>query len=85
MEGEGIIMEPKVIPGIYEHYKGNKYLVLGIAGHSETEERMVVYVTLYETQGPGMWVRPLDMFTETVEWEGKHVPRFRYLGPELAS
>lgn len=58
----------------YRHYKGNVYEVLDIGIHTETEERMVVYrpVTGGET-----WIRPLAMFLEEVEWEGKIVPRFQ--------
>lgn len=62
-------------PGIYEHYKGNRYYVFGVAKHSETLEEMVVYRALY---GNGdTWVRPLSMFTEDVEVEGERIPRFR--------
>ena len=64
--------------GEYEHYKGKRYLVLGVAKHSETLEEMVVYKALY---GDGeLWVRPLKMFTGDAEVEGKKVPRFRYIG-----
>ncbi len=62
------------VPGIYSHYKGNRYEVLGIAHHSETEESLVVYRALYGDYG--LWVRPLEMFTETVEVCGEPVPRF---------
>ena len=64
--------------GKYRHYKGNNYEVLGIARHSETLEDMVVYKALY---GEGdIWVRPLSMWEEIVEVEGKSVPRFEYIG-----
>ena len=63
--------------GTYQHYKGNKYLVLGIAKHSETKEELVVYVTLYENNMASMWVRPLTMFTQTIVIDGKSVPRFK--------
>lgn len=66
-----------VIGGKYEHYKGKPYRVLAIAKHSETLEEMVVYQQLYGEGG--VWVRPLGMFLETVEVEGKTVPRFRYI------
>lgn len=63
--------------GIYEHYKGNKYELLHIAKHSETLENMVVYKALY---GEGeIWVRPLSMWNEQVEIEGKSVPRFKLI------
>lgn len=73
----------EIIPGIYEHYKGRKYLVLGTAAHSETLERLVVYVPLYDSPGPRLWVRPLTMFAESVEAGGHSRPRFRYIGQEI--
>ena len=60
--------------GIYRHYKGSLYQVLHTAQHSETQEELVVYRCLYGEYG--VWVRPLSMFSETVEVEGKQVPRF---------
>lgn len=63
--------------GIYQHYKGGKYLVLGVAKHSETKEDLVVYVTLYENDMASMWVRPLAMFAENVTVNGKNMPRFK--------
>ncbi|WP_288997372.1 DUF1653 domain-containing protein [uncultured Psychrobacter sp.] len=71
-------MTDNTIPqGIYRHYKGNLYQVLHTAHHSETEEALVVYRCLYGEYG--VWVRPLAMFTETVEVEGKEVPRFELI------
>jgi hypothetical protein len=70
-------MEPKA--GKYRHYKGNEYQVLGIATHSETEEKVVVYRALYGDRG--LWVRPLAMFCESVIVGGESVPRFLYVGP----
>ena len=55
--------EPR--PGLYRHYKGNAYRVLGLARHSETLEPVVVYQALYGEHG--LWVRPAGMFAETVE------------------
>lgn len=66
-----------IIGGKYEHYKGKPYRVLAVARHSETLEDMVVYQQLYGEGG--VWVRPLEMFLETVEAAGKTVPRFRYI------
>lgn len=63
--------------GIYKHYKGNLYLVMGVAGHTETNEEMVVYQSLYGDYG--LWVRPRTMFEETVEVNGKITPRFAFL------
>ena len=58
----------------YRHFKGNEYLVMHIAKHSETLEELVVYQALYGEMG--VWVRPLDMFLEQVEVDGKMVNRF---------
>lgn len=66
--------------GIYEHYKGKRYCVIGIARHSETEEEMVVYEALYDNELSKLWVRPLESFLENVEVNGKRVPRFRFVG-----
>ena len=64
-------------PGRYRHFKGNEYEVVGVARHSETEEPMVVYRALYGEGG--LWVRPADMWYETVERDGKTYIRFCHL------
>lgn len=61
-------------PGIYRHFKGNRYEVIGTAKHSETLEEMVVYRALYGEGG--LWVRPASMWHETVERDGKVFQRF---------
>ncbi|ARS53143.1 DUF1653 domain-containing protein [Kushneria konosiri] len=66
--------EHAVILGVYRHYKGSDYEVLGVAHHSETEEPLVVYRALYGEFG--LWVRPLSMFRENVEIDGEPVARF---------
>ncbi|MCW3478860.1 DUF1653 domain-containing protein [Neisseriaceae bacterium JH1-16] len=60
--------------GIYRHYKGPLYEVMGVARHSETEEPLVVYRALYGDYG--LWTRPLAMFTESVTIDGAPTPRF---------
>lgn len=64
-------------PGIYRHYKDNLYEVIGVAKHSETEEPHVVYRPLYGDRG--LWIRPLSMFTETVDVGGRAVLRFSFI------
>jgi len=64
--------------GRYRHYKGNEYIVLGVAKHSETLDEMVVYQQDYGEQG--LWVRPKEMFLETVEVDGRQIPRFEFIG-----
>ncbi len=66
-----------IAPGLYRHFKGNYYRVLSIARHSETTEPMVVYQALYGNSG--IWVRPADMWNETVERDGKEFRRFQPL------
>ncbi len=66
---------PAVPCGEYEHYKGHRYRVLGVARHSETLEPMVVYQALYGEHG--LWARPAAMFQATVIVDGHTVPRFR--------
>lgn len=65
-------------PGHYRHFKGKEYEVLGVARHSETEEELVVYRALYGDFG--LWVRPVSMWNETVERDGKTFRRFTYIG-----
>jgi cupin 2 domain-containing protein len=65
-------------PGRYRHYKGNEYTVIGTARHSETLEELVVYRQEYGEHG--LWVRPKQMFCETVKVDGQDVPRFQPLG-----
>lgn len=67
----------KVVFGKYQHYSGKYYEVIGIAKHSETLEELVVYKALYDDFQ--IWVRPLKMFIENVEIDGKVVPRFRLI------
>ncbi len=65
-------------PGKYQHYKGQYYEVIGTARHSETEEELVVYRALYGARG--LWVRPLNMFCESVTVGTESVARFAYVG-----
>ena len=65
----------KPIPlGVYRHYKGNQYEVIGFAKHSETLEDMVIYKALYGDYGT--WVRPLSMWENLIVVDGKSVKRF---------
>ena len=64
--------------GLYEHYKGKQYQVIGVARHTESLEEVVVYQSLYGDYS--LWVRPAAMFQEDVIIKGVKQPRFRYLG-----
>lgn len=66
-----------ITPGLYRHYKGQNYVVLGTARHSETEEIMVLYRMDYGNKNH--WVRPLSMFEEMIDIEGSMVPRFKLI------
>jgi cupin 2 domain-containing protein len=72
-------MNQTITPGRYRHFKGNEYAVLGVARHSETMEELVVYRQEYGERG--LWVRPKQMFLETVNANGEKVPRFERIGP----
>lgn len=65
-------------PGIYRHYKGKEYQVFDTATHSESEETLVVYKTLYGNYD--LWVRPFEMFTGSVTVDGQEVERFKWIG-----
>lgn len=69
-----------IVAGIYKHFKGNKYQVIGVAKHSEGEPDMVVYRPLYGNRE--LWVRPLAMFEETVEIDGYIKPRFQFVASD---
>ena len=69
---------PNTPLGLYRHYKGGEYEVIGVARHSETHEPLVVYRPLYNTTG--WWVRPHAMFFEVVEVDGIRRPRFVQVG-----
>ncbi len=61
--------------GFYRHFKGNIYEVIGIATHSETLENLVIY----RNEKGDIWARPIDMWNETVERDGKTFKRFSFI------
>ena len=71
----------KIKLGKYKHYKGKEYEVIGVARHSETLEEFIVYKALYQRADENIWVRPLKMFLEEIEVDGKKMPRFE-LSPD---
>lgn len=64
----------EIPPGLYRHYKGGEYEVVGTVRHSETLEPMTLYRALYGQRG--LWVRPAAMFGESVDIDGVVRPRF---------
>ena len=79
-----IISSKKIIMklGIYQHYSGKYYQVLGISRHSETLEDFVVYQALYGDFG--LWVRPIHMFSEKIQYESREVSRFSFVSEGVA-
>ena len=73
-------MEKRPKPGIYRHYKGRLYRLLGLAQHSETLEQMAVYHS--QDNQNDLWVRPLSMWNELVENDGALIPRFTFVSEE---
>ncbi|MBQ4813472.1 hypothetical protein A7985_16675 [Pseudoalteromonas luteoviolacea] len=73
-------MPSELKKGIYRHYKGKEYKVLFVATHSESQETLVIYQTLYGNYDH--WARPLSMFVEEVEVNGIAQPRFQFLRSE---
>ncbi|MBU0647688.1 DUF1653 domain-containing protein [Patescibacteria group bacterium] len=72
----------EIKPGLYQHYSGKQYRIIGEGRHSETLEELVIYQALYDSPefGPNaIWARPKQMFSENVEIDGKHVPRFQFI------
>jgi hypothetical protein len=70
-------MDTHIAPGVYQHYKGKKYFVLGLSKNTETGEVCVVYRPLYETDWPQLVHRNAHMFFEEVNVDGQRVPRFK--------
>lgn len=64
-----------IVGSSYEHYRGLRYKIIGVALHSETSEELVVYQALYGEGG--IWVRPLVMFLENIVINGQSQPRFK--------
>jgi len=67
--------------GVYEHFKGGRYEVLGVAKHSETLEDLVVYKSLYANKVFKLWARPIAVFLSKKELNGQKIQRFKYIGP----
>ena len=66
-----------VINGIYKHYKGNKYKVIGIGRHSESDEELVIYQALYGENC--IWCRTINMWNYKIEIDGKIIKRFELI------
>ncbi|WP_397596531.1 DUF1653 domain-containing protein [Silanimonas sp.] len=72
---------PDTPTGLYRHYKGGEYEVVGCVRHSETLEPLVLYRALYGQRG--LWVRPHAMFFSPVIVHGHAQPRFAFVSPDL--
>ena len=72
--------------GLYRHYKNRLYEVFGTVTHSESEEVLVLYAPVGQIEGAArLWVRPLGMFTETVETSDGEVPRFAFVSGDASA
>lgn len=69
----------EIKPGIYQHYKGHKYRVFGVAKHSEALEDFVICEALYQNEVSKLWARPLGLFCDDVEIDGQYSPRFKFI------
>ena len=76
-------MTSDLLSGVYQHFKGFYCVVLGLAIHTETKEKLVIYIPLGPQEGPRIKARPLSMFLEEVEVDGLKKPRFTYIGVEM--
>ncbi len=76
-------MSHELKAGIYRHYTGLMVIVLGVARHSETEEKFVCYIPLGPKAGPRITIRPYEMFFEKVTKDGKEIPRFEFIDYEM--
>lgn len=63
----------KILQGIYRHYKGGKYIILGTATHTENGKRLVVYRDVITEK---MWARPEKMFLDKLKINNRWVDRF---------
>lgn len=70
----------QIKPGVYRHYKGKKYRVIGLAKLESSLEDMVVYETLYKNPVSKLWIRPINDFVNKVEVKGKKISHFQYIG-----
>jgi hypothetical protein len=71
---------PLIIDGVYRHYKGPTYRVLGLVKHSETLDELVYYECLYNNPNGQLWVRPRAMFESTIVIDGVEQQRFAFTG-----
>lgn len=71
-----LLAKTTLLPGIYRHFKGQLYEVLGTVRHSESLEELILYKALYKNRTSALWVRPAEMFVEKVTVDGKTVARF---------
>jgi len=77
-----IVKQDSVKPGIYKHYKGKLYEVIGVGHHTETLEPLVLYRALYDTPDFGskpLWARPVKMFLEKIVFNNVEQPRFTFI------
>lgn len=77
-----LVMTEYIKTGLYQHYKGNYYQVIGLSRHSETLDSLVVYQSLYGDYG--LWVRPVELFQSLIEYDNQEVPRFKFVSETVS-
>lgn len=59
-------MEEVKIGKVYRHFKGNYYFVENVGLDSETQERVVIYKSIYDRNDSKIWIRREKMFLEKI-------------------
>ena len=63
--------------GVYQHFKGNKYQVIGVGLDSRDKKPVVIYQALYGDRM--LWTRPVHEWADIVDYHGEYVPRFKFI------
>ncbi len=73
-----VLTRDSVKPGVYHHFKGNTYHIIGVSQNTETQALTVVYIPQYGEHAGKLSNRDLKMFLEEVDR-----PELNYKGPRF--